>query len=203
MCCTHPNGASSAVTRAFPNRLVTERLILRPPTLADAPDVLAAVTASYPELHRWMPWANGPYGIEQARQFCTDAQAKLEQGGEFTTLMTLGEDGRIVGSAGLTEHAVTVPSFEVGYWVHSAHTGRGLATEAAACLTRLAFEDYGAKRVELRIAGRNRRSQAVAERLGFELEATLRAHGRDNAGRLDALVYAMFDVASLKAAVRD
>ena len=71
-------------------------------------------------------------------------------------------------------------------------------------MTRLAFETYGAKRVELQIAGRNRRSQAVAERLGFELEATLRAHGRDNAGRLDAtLVYAMFGVASLKAAVAD
>lgn len=68
----------------------------------------------------------------------------------------------------------------------------------------LSFEAYGAKRVELQIAALNRRSQAVAERLGFELEATLRARGRDNAGRLDAtVIYAMFDVASLKAAVPD
>ena len=88
--------------------------------------MLAAVTASYPELHRWMPWANGPYGIEQARQFCTDAQAKLEQGGEFTTLMTLGEDGRIVGSAGLTEHAVQpcrVSRSAIGYTVRTQAVG--------------------------------------------------------------------------------
>ena len=109
----------------FPNRLVTKRLVLRPPTLDDAAGVLAAVTASYPELHRWMPWAKEPYGIEQARAFCADSQAKLKEGVDFTTLLTLRESGTIIGSSGLMSADPAVPSFEIGYWLHTGHTGKG------------------------------------------------------------------------------
>ncbi|MYE23982.1 MAG: GNAT family N-acetyltransferase, partial [Gammaproteobacteria bacterium] len=109
----------------FPSRLVTKRLILRPPTPDDAAGVLAAVTASYPELHRWMPWAKDPYGIEQARAFCADSQTKLKEGVDFTTLLTLRDSGAIIGSSGLMGADPAVPSFETGYWAHTAYTGQG------------------------------------------------------------------------------
>lgn len=183
----------------FPSRLVTKRLILRPPTPDDAAGVLAAVTASYPELHRWMPWAKDPYGIEQAQAFCADSQEKLKQGVDFTTLLTLRDSGTIIGSSGLMGADQTVPSFETGYWAHTAYTGQGYVTEAVIALTRLAFEGCGAKRVELKIDENNRRSRAVAERLGFEWEATLKASGRDNAGAIASTrIYAMFNLASLR-----
>ena len=182
----------------FPSRLVTKRLILRPPTPDDAAGVLAAVTASYPELHRWMPWAKDAYGIEQARAFCADSQQKLNKGEDFTTLLTLRDSGTIIGSSGLMVADPTVPSFEAGYWAHTAYTGQGYVSEAVIALTRLAFEGCGAKRVELKIDECNHRSQAVAERLGFELEATLKASGRDNAGAITSTrIYAMFDVGCL------
>ena len=92
-----------------------------------------------------------------------------------------------------------VPSFEIGYWVHTGHTGRGYATEAAEALTRLAFEDGGARRVEARMDERNRRSQTVAQRLGYELEGSLKSHRRDNEGRLSStLIYAMIDLRALR-----
>ena len=182
----------------FPNRLVTRRLILRPPTPDDAAGVLAAVTASYPELHRWMPWAKDAYGIEQARAFCADSQAKLEEGADFTTLLTLRDSGTIIGSSGLMGADPAAPSFEIGYWLHTAYTRQGYVTEAVIALTRLAFEGCDAKRAELKIDENNHRSQAVAKRLGFELEATLKADSRDNTGAIaSARIYAMFDVGCL------
>ena len=45
--------------------------------------------------------------------------------------------------------------------------GQGLASEAAAALTRVAFERCGVDRVEIRIDPANERSQRVPERLGF------------------------------------
>ena len=185
--------------KPFPDLLATERLILRPPTVADADDVLAAVTASYPELHRWMEWARGPYGIEQARQFCAQARAKFDEGRDFTALLALADDDTIIGCASIMVRDEAVPSFEIGYWVHTEHTGRGYATEAAEALTRLAFEEGGARRVEARIDERNRRSQAVAGRLGFELEGSLKSHRRDNEGRLSGtLIYAMVELGALR-----
>lgn len=183
----------------FPERLVTARLVLRPPAKDDAAGVLAAVSDSWTELHRWMPWAKERYGMEQARSFCADARARFDAGRDFTTLLTLADSGEIVGSAGLMGADADVPSFEIGYWARTPHTGRGYVTEAAAALARLAFGACRARRVELRIDRDNARSQAVAERLGFELEATLRAHRRNNDGRLTATrIYALFDLASLR-----
>ena len=182
----------------FPNRLITERLILRPPTPDDAAGVSAAVAASYPELHRWMPWAKDPYDIGQAQTFCADSQRKLKEGADFTTLLTLRHSGTIIGSAGLMGADPEVPSFEIGYWAHTAYTGRGYVSEAVVALARLAFEGCGAKRVQLKIDENNRRSQAVAERLGFALEATLTADSRDNTGAIASTrIYTMFDAGCL------
>ena len=182
----------------FPGRVVTNRLILRPPTPDDAAAVLAAVTASYRELHRWMPWAKDPYGMEQAQSFCADSQTKLKEGVDFTTLLTLRDTGTIIGSTGLMSADPSVPSFEIGYWAHTAYTGQGYVTEAVIALTHLAFNACNAKRVELKIDENNHRSQAVAKRLGFELEATLKAASRDNTDKIvSTRIYTMFDVASL------
>ncbi len=185
--------------KPFPDLLATERLVLRPPTEADADAVLAAVTASYPALQRWMVWARGRYGIDEARRFCADARNAFDSGRDFAALLTLADNGTVIGSAGALMCDEAVPSFEIGYWLHTGHTGRGYATEAAEALTRLAFEDGGARRVEARVDERNRRSRAVAERLGFELEATLKSHRRDNQGRLgNTLIYAMTDLGALR-----
>ena len=46
-------------------------------------------------------------------------------------------------------------------------------TEALNALTQYAFETLKAKRVEIRIDTENLKSRKVAERCGYELEATL------------------------------
>ena len=181
----------------YPAQLATERLILRPPTPHDAAGVLNAVSASYAELHRWMPWAKVPYGIDEATQFCADARTKFEKGLDFTTLLILSPDHEIIGCASLISRNAEVPSFEIGYWLHTAFVGHGYVTEAARALTTIAFDSLLSRRVEIRMDGNNRRSWAVAERLGFELEATLKMHRPDNTGQLsDTRVYAMFSTES-------
>ena len=178
----------------YPEQLATMRLILRPPTPDDATGLLDAVTASYPELHRQMDWAKAPYGIHEAQRFCADARTKFEDGLEFNTLLILPRKDEIIGSAGLLARDMEVPSFEIGYWIHTEHAGQGYATEAARALATLAFDELGSRRVEIRMNESNWRSRAVAERLGFEWEATLKSHRRDNSGKLSGTrVYSMFD----------
>ena len=184
--------------RRFPTELETERLLLRALTPRDAPALHEAVTASYAELHRWMPWAKAPYGIDEARRFCTFARKRFEEGVDFHVLLLLADDRSIIGSAGVQTRDPDVPSFEIGYWLHTAHVGRGFVTEAVRALTRFAFDRLGGRRLELRIDDRNRRSQAVAERLGYEWEATFRSDHRDNLGELgDTRIYAMFSASEL------
>ncbi len=92
-----------------------------------------------------------------------------------------------------------MPKFEVGYWCHSAHVGRGYVSEATHALTLLAFDRFDAVRVEIRMDDNNERSWRVAQRLGFELEGVIHAETRTNNGSLrDTRVYALFSSLGLQ-----
>jgi len=186
-----------AVSR-FPGRIATERLLLRPPGLRDARAIAKAVNASAPELVEWMPWAQGDYGLGDAVAFVEAAERKLRTEEEFTTVMVAARRA-VVGCCTLSARDWKVPKFEIGYWLCTDHVGRGYATEAARALTDLAFASLAAERVEIRVDDRNRRSWAVAERLGFTLEATLKANERGNDGSLrDTRIYTLFSLADLR-----
>ena len=166
---------------------------------ADARGILRAVTASYAELHEWMPWARAPYGLSEAEAFCDATRRAMAAAHEYAVLLRQRTDDEIIGSMGLINVRWDVPKFEIGYWLHSDYVGVGYCSEAARALTRFAFEELDAKRVEITMDDRNTRSWAVAERLGFEWEAMHRADRRDNQGQLsNTRVYAMFDVGQLR-----
>jgi RimJ/RimL family protein N-acetyltransferase len=83
--------------------------------------------------------------------------------------------GRLVGRAGLHRFEGPPASAELGYGVHPAYRGRGLAVAAALTATRYGFEQLGLTRVVLVHATGNAASCAVATRAGFAHEGTERA----------------------------
>ena len=82
--------------------------------------------------------------------------------------------GRIGGVIGFYRVDWFHRSVEVGYWLAEELQGRGLVTRACRALVAHAFGSMDVHRVEIRAGVDNRRSRAVAERLGFRHEGTLR-----------------------------
>ena len=81
---------------------------------------------------------------------------------------------------------------EIGYWCCTSFTGRGFVTEAVRAVTRFAIDHLGAERLEIRCDALNLPSNRVAERVGFELEGTLRNGDLRLDGSLeDTRVYSM------------
>jgi RimJ/RimL family protein N-acetyltransferase len=106
-------------------------------------------------------------------------------------MLTLKDDGLIVGGSGLHRIDWSIPKFEIGYWVRTSHAGQGYITEAVKGIARFAFNTLGAHRVEIRCDVKNGRSAAVARRAGFTLEGTLHNDARDHFGHLrDTYVFA-------------
>ena len=60
---------------------------------------------------------------------------------------------------------------EIGWSIHPDVQGRGLATEAAAELLRLGFEELGLHRIQAEADSRNQPSRRVMEKLGMRCEA--------------------------------
>lgn len=79
---------------------------------------------------------------------------------------------------------------ELGYLVDPAFRGQGVATELLHQLTRWAFTEAAALRVELRIDVANLGSRTVAQRCGYRLEGTLRSCYVKNGLRSDVQVWA-------------
>ena len=93
--------------------------------------------------------------------------------------------------AEVAEHALTVQA-EIGWVVHRDHAGRGYATEAAAELLRICFEELGLRRAVADCFVDNVRSWRVMERLGMRREAHFVRDALHRSGRwLDSYSYAM------------
>lgn len=165
-------------------RIDTPRLIIRSPTIEDAPAINAAIHASAASLQVWMPWATPLPTLEQTRDNLAEAIAKTDRDEEFRLLLC-SHDGALVGSSGL--HAIDwrIPKGEIGYWIADGATGKGYATEATAAIADFAFATMGLRRIEIIVSDGNPRSWRIPEKLGFEREAILRCHRVNPDGRVD------------------
>lgn len=156
-------------------RIHTPRLVLRCWSPADAPLLAEAITASVDHLRPWLPWAHAePEPLEAKIQRLRGFRAKFDRDEDYIYAIFSPDEREVLGGTGLHPR-VGEGALEIGYWISAVHAGRGLATEAAAALTRVAFEVNGVERMEIRCDPRNERSAAVPRKLGYTHEATLRA----------------------------
>ncbi|MGW3273055.1 GNAT family N-acetyltransferase [Streptomyces kronopolitis] len=159
-----------------PVTLTTERLVLRPFEPSDAPAVHAA--CQEPDIPRWTS-VPSPYGVEDAERFVgTVVPECWRDDTTYNFAVVSRADGSLVGAMGLVRLArLRTPErqAELGYWTAKEHRGRGYTVEAARAVLRWAFRDLGVERMEWHAEAGNEGSRAVARRLGFHMEGTLRA----------------------------
>jgi RimJ/RimL family protein N-acetyltransferase len=100
------------------------------------------------------------------------------------------EETEVLGGTGL-HRSVGPEAREIGYWIATAHTGKGLATEAVRALCRVGFELDALDRIEIHCDPENIKSAAIPARLGFVHEATLRRRHQDGRPRPRTMVWTM------------
>jgi len=179
-----------------PERIETERLVLRMTRGDDATVLNAAVCESLDDLRAYMPWAQAAPSLAQSHADCRRMQAKFLLREDLAMFMfergADGSEGAFIGGTGLHRIDWIVRRFELGYWCRTSRQGRGCVTEAAQALTRFAFDRLRARRVEVRMDDGNERSWKVAERAGFALEGVLRSDSLTPLGApRDTRVYAL------------
>ncbi|AUX20230.1 acetyltransferase [Sorangium cellulosum] len=159
-----------------PVRIVTARLVLRAWRPEDAPALKEAIDASIEHLRPWMPWAmREPSPVESTAELLSQFADDFAAGRDFPYGIFSGDEREVLGGTGL--HPRIGPgALEIGYWLRVTATRRGHATEAVAALTRVALEELGMSRVEIRCDPRNGASAAVARRLGYRHVTTLKAN---------------------------
>ena len=159
-----PDDGHGRVAGPFPERVDAGAVACRRVRPDDAGPLLEAVTASLDHLRPWMPWVADGYSAGMADAFVAAASDRPDPDLAYAVLA--GSD-RLVGVCGLHDR-LGPGRLEIGYWVDVAHTGRGIATLAAALLSEVALGPAGAEAVEIHHDRANRRSARIPARLGYE-----------------------------------
>ncbi|WLR46597.1 GNAT family N-acetyltransferase [Halobacillus litoralis] len=184
------------VMRDVKTNIETERLILKMPEPGDGRAVNAAIQRSVNELKPWLGFVQETPTVEDTEANAREAHAKFLLRQNLRYLVFLKEDRTFVGSTGFHRMDWDVPKFEIGYWMDTAHSGKGYMREAVEALTAYALHDLGGARVEIRCESENKRSRAIPESLGFELEGILRNDDLSVDGKrlTDTCIYAKVHV---------
>lgn len=177
----------------------TKNLILRSPLAGDEFPLNKAIIESLPELSRWMPWAQDP-SLATTKEFIDKHLNHWGREREIPFIILLKQENCIIGATGFNDQSdPSVPYYEIGYWLHSQYTGRGLATELSIALTRYAFEQLNAVRVQICCQVENLSSRRVIEKCGYQLEARLHNQCLDLLTKqpTDRLMFACFNTDKL------
>jgi ribosomal-protein-serine acetyltransferase len=155
----------------------------------DAQELFALVEANRERLERWMPWAESTRSVADQLGFIERGLASEHD--QEANGIWVGD--RVVGAIGLSVNTL-VNAGELGYWIDAGHEGRGLVTKASRRFLDHAFGVLKLHRVALRAGVENRRSRAVAERLGFREEGVIRDGDRVGGGRyVDMVLYGLLE----------
>jgi RimJ/RimL family protein N-acetyltransferase len=151
--------------------ILTERLCLRLPTLADVGALARAGNA--PEVARgtYVPY---PFTPVQARQIVLRRRREARAGRSLGLVVAKREGDRPIGMVGLGAIDRHDRNAEPYYWLAPSEWGHGLASEAATAMLEMAFGPLGLHRVTAHVHVFNDRSYRLLRRLGFRTEGTLR-----------------------------
>jgi len=169
-------------------RIETERLIIR--DLREDDWEAVHEYASSPLVAEHMQW--GPNTEEETKAFLRSAISwqKDDPRMEFELAVTLRGNGKLIGGCGL--HADGEIG-EIGYCFHPAYWRQGYASEAAAAMLALGFEDLKLHRIFATCRPENTGSAKVMEHVGMRYEGRLREHIRAKGRWLDSLQYSILD----------
>ncbi|MFD8323020.1 GNAT family N-acetyltransferase [Kitasatospora purpeofusca] len=167
------SGPPAADPAREPVVLTTERLVLRAPRESDIDAINAA--CQDPEIQRWTV-VPSPYRRSDAEYFVSDLALNGWRTGENPVWCVFErESGALVGTQGLAIRAGGTVA-EIGWWATKEFRGRGYTVEAATAVARYGLAELGLRRLEWLAYVGNDGSRAVAAKVGFRFEGTLRAY---------------------------
>lgn len=165
------NMPSSVVTKGrlvgLPLPVLTPRLMLRPPSQIDVPDLKRmfrnpqTARAAGAPLHSTVEMKDPSQMVRRTRR-------EFAAGTDLSMSVVLTATGSCIGRVGLRGIDWKWRKVEsLAYWLDPRYWNRGLTTEASWFVCKLAFDRLRMRRISSQALDRNPASQAVLRRLGF------------------------------------
>ncbi|MEO8444300.1 MAG: GNAT family N-acetyltransferase [Gammaproteobacteria bacterium] len=156
----------------LPKRVSTQRLLLRPPVLADAEAIFQAY-AQDPVVCRYMDWA--PHAsVADTHAFIARCLIGWQAGTPLPYVITDPDAGPAIG---MIEARVLGTTIDIGYVLARSRWGSGLMPEAIRVLTDACLARAEVFRVQAMCDMENAASARALEKSGFLREGRLERYG--------------------------
>ncbi len=166
-------------------------VLLRPSQSGDIASLYEAVRESIAEVSVWMPWCHPDYSIEESTIWVESQPEIWEKGTGYEFAITDYASGSYLGCCGINRIQRDWGLANLGYWVRTSQTKKGVATAATLLLARFAFTELKLGRIEIVVEVDNRASQRVAEKAGATKERVLRNRLTKNGNPCDAVMFSL------------
>lgn len=168
----------------------TERLLLRPFTMADAPAMFRN-WASDDEVTKFLTWPTHS-DVSVTEMVLTDWTGNYAKPDFYNWAIVLKDHGpEPIGSIGVVGLDEKTACAEVGYCMGRALWGKGVMPEALNALIRFLLLEVGFNRVQADHDPNNPKSGRVMEKSGMTYEGTMRSAGLSNQGIIDVSRWAI------------
>src|SRR5688500_918194 len=154
-------------------QLETERLIMRPYTLKDLPELIEM--RSDPDVYRYLGGLErqNPAEVTKRMNFYL---ACYEKFGFGSSAMIWKENGEHIGSSGL-QPLEDSGEIEIGYSLKPAYWRKGIGYECASAWLKYGFEEAGLERIVAVADEGNVGSWRIMEKCGMTFEGMKEAYG--------------------------
>jgi RimJ/RimL family protein N-acetyltransferase len=166
----------------------TPRLLLRHFTADDLEPFMAMHSDA--EVVRYVPYPplSRDEAIERLRSIAT-MTAIDDESPNLRLAVVLPDTGELIGDVSIWSSQRDRWQAEIGFVVNPGFHGQGYASEAAAELLRIGFEEAGLHRITANCDARNTPSSRVMERIGMRREAHFRQSSFEKGEWVDELEY--------------
>ncbi len=176
---------------ATKTELTDGRILIRP-LCADDVDVLyQAVRESIAEVARWLPWCHPAYSRDETVAFINSTASAPDAEEQYSFAIFDAKTGDYLGGIGLNQINRANKMANLGYWVRTSRTERGVASAAARLVANFGLRQLGLLRLEIVVATGNHASQRVAEKSGAKREGVLRKRLLIHGQAHDAVLYSL------------
>lgn len=156
-------------------RLLTPRLVLRPPRTGDVTEIRRLLRANHEHLRPWNPApppGEDPSSITEVSKAVLRQRRDWKHGTSFVFMVAMRDrPERLVGKIALNGvMRGAMHGAYLGYWMGADQQGKGLCTEGITAVLDFAFGSAGLHRIQAAIMPRNERSLRVIEKLSFRRE---------------------------------
>lgn len=146
---------------------VNDQITLKQLRKKDATKLFAISKANQEELKKWLSWASD-ITLKNTKQFIEESLEKFKR--KKSSDFGIFYKKELVGLISLIHYNLATKEVGLNYWLSKDYSGKGIITKSCGVLIDYCFNKLNFEEVFIEFFPDNKKSHAVAERLGFELD---------------------------------